>query len=546
MQQRSDLSRVLDDLGPTLLKVVYGQVCETTDVEGIAFYDPVDESGTPRSALVLGVGLRDPADIAGLLTALGHQGAAGLIVRSPVTLTDEIKVAVDRSGVPLVGLTRGASWTQLAAMLRSSLVAGEVGGDEAERVGGVPSGDLFALANGIMAMLNAPVTIEDRNSRVLAFSGRQEEADSSRIETILNRQVPERFTRSLLEAGVYYDLYRSDKPLWITPEPPDPGQMPRVAVAIRAHDQVFGSIWAAVREPLSEERLQAFGDAAKLVALHLMHVHAGSGSAFRQRAELVSAALEDRAGTHDALGRLGLADKGVIVLGLRLAVDAVESVELQARRAGERQRLSDAFAMHLSSVHPRCATALIGDVCYGLIPVASDADTAAAEEGAARIARDFLARAAVADKAVIGVGPVARRPGDLATARSITDRVLRVLLSRGGKHRQVARLEDVYVESLLLELRDLVTSRGDRPSGPVARLLDYDAKHSSQLVETLRAWLDAFGDVASASAALFVHPNTFRYRLRRVVEVGRIDLDAPDARLAAILDLRVLLSPQHE
>ena len=217
MQHRSDLARVLDDLGPTLLKIVYGQVSETTDVGGIAFYDPVDESCTPHSALVLGVGVRDSADIVGLLTTLGHQGAAGLIVRSPVMLTDEIKVAVDRSGVPLVGLTRGASWTQLAAMLRSSLAEDEVGGDEAESVGGVPSGDLFALANGIMAILDAPVTIEDRNSRVLAFSGRQEEADSSRIETILNRQVPERFTRSLLEAGVYYDLYRSDKPLWINP-----------------------------------------------------------------------------------------------------------------------------------------------------------------------------------------------------------------------------------------------------------------------------------------------------------------------------------------
>jgi hypothetical protein len=542
MQHRSDLARVLDDLGPTLLTIVYGQVCETTDVEGITFYDPVDESGTPYSALVLGVGVRDPADIAGLLTTLGHQGAAGLIVRAPVMLTDEIKVAVDRSGVPLVGLTRGASWTQLAAMLRSSLVENEGGSGEAESVGGVHSGDLFALANGIMAILDAPVTIEDRNSRVLAFSGRQEEADSSRIETILNRQVPERFTRSLLEAGVYYDLYRSDKPLWISPEPPDPGQLPRVAVAIRANDQVFGSIWAAVREPLGEERLQAFGDAAKLVALHMMHTHAGSSSTGRPRADLVSTVLEDRTGTYDALRRLGLADKGVIVLGLRLAGDAVESVELYARRAGERQRLSDAFAMHLTSVHPRSATALIGDVCYGLIPIANDAEIAA-EESAARIAREFLARAAVADKAVIGVSPVAHRPAHLATARSITDRILRVLLSRGGQHRQVARLEDVYMESLLLELRDLVTSRGDRPSGPVARLLDYDAKHSSQLVETLRAWLDAFGDVASASAALFVHPNTFRYRLRRVVEVGRIDLDAPDARLAAILDLRVLLGP---
>ena len=36
------------------------------------------------------------------------------------------------------------------------------------------------IANAIAALLDAPVTIEDRHFRVLAFSGRQDEADPSR------------------------------------------------------------------------------------------------------------------------------------------------------------------------------------------------------------------------------------------------------------------------------------------------------------------------------------------------------------------------------
>jgi len=39
---------------------------------------------------------------------------------------------------------------------------------------------------------------------------------------------------------------------------------------------------------------------------------------------------------------------------------------------------------------------------------------------------------------------------------------------------------------------------------------------------------------------MFVHPNTFRYRLRRAVEVGAIDLTDPEARFAAMLQLRVV------
>jgi DNA-binding PucR family transcriptional regulator len=37
-----------------------------------------------------------------------------------------------------------------------------------------------------------------------------------------------------------------------------------------------------------------------------------------------------------------------------------------------------------------------------------------------------------------------------------------------------------------------------------------------------------------------VHPNTFRYRLRRITEVFGLDLGEPDERLVAELQLRFL------
>ena len=113
-------------------------------------------------------------------------------------------------------------------------------------------------------------------------------------------------------------------------------------------------------------------------------------------------------------------------------------------------------------------------------------------------------------------------------ARARTDRALRVL-RQGRGERRVARLEDIQVEALILELRDLVAARGDRPTGSLARLIEYDQSTRANLVETLQAWLDAFGDVIAASEALFLHPNTFRYRLRRVAEVGRSTSPTPSS-----------------
>jgi DNA-binding PucR family transcriptional regulator len=140
---------------------------------------------------------------------------------------------------------------------------------------------------------------------------------------------------------------------------------------------------------------------------------------------------------------------------------------------------------------------------------------------------------------VLGVGPVADDLAGLAHALACTNRALRVPREGRGA-RRVARLEGIQVEGLMLELRDLVAARGNRPTGSLARLIEYDQKHQSNLVETLRAWLDAFGEVTAASEALFLHPNTFRYRLRRVTDVGQINLADPEQRFVAMLQLRVL------
>src|SRR4051794_15471575 len=447
MRPQASLRRVLDDLGVTLLELVAGDP-PAAQIGGVVIHDPVDEPTLPRPALVLGVGVREPAEVAALLRTLGRHEATGLVLRLPVAAPQPVLDAVAASGVPLLGLTRGASWTQLAALLRSLLAEGDVGDDGPETLGGLPSGDLFALANAIAALIDAPVTIEDRSSRVLAFSGRQDEADPSRVETILGRQVPERYSRLLTERGVFRHLYRSDQPVYIAPLI-EGIILPRVAVAVWAGDEMLGSIWAAVRGPLSDDRTQALRDASRLVALHMLRIRAGADVARRLRTDLVSTALEGGAGARAALDRLDLAEQHLVVLALGIiafdsedsVVQTDESLVSQAGLAGERQRLADAFAMHLGAVHPRAAAALVGDVAYGLIPVRPDRSDG--EERAVRIGKHFLERIGDRVTASIGVGPVVAEAAHLPNARAGADRALRVLRTGRGAPR-VARLADVH------------------------------------------------------------------------------------------------------
>jgi len=79
---------------------------------------------------------------------------------------------------------------------------------------------------------------------------------------------------------------------------------------------------------------------------------------------------------------------------------------------------------------------------------------------------------------------------------------------------------------------DLAASRlaplDDLPDGPRARLR-----------ETLAAWLDRPGQVQAVAAALGVHPQTVRYRVRQLRDLFGDRLEDPDARFELALALRV-------
>lgn len=538
---RASLGRVLDDLGATLLELVAGEVDVLRAIGGVVIYDPVDEPVYPEHALVLGIGLQSADDLERVVDDLGAARASALVVRAPVALDERVLAAVERSGVSLLGLARGATWAQVAALLRTMLAEGDVGAEAHESLGGLPSGDLFAVANAIASLVDAPVTIEDRSSRVLAFSGGQEEVDASRAETIVGRRVPERYARRLTEHGVFRDLYRDDGPVVV-----DPGIVgdqglttQRVAIAVRAGDEVLGSIWAAMDGPMTPARTASLREASKLAALHLLRVRAGADVQRRLTAELVSTALDGGTGARDALRRLRLAGQQVLVLGASSAPEATAGRRPKSHEEtlAEGQRLADAFAVHLSTRSPGAVTALIGDIAYGLLPVTGD--PAKAPQRAAQIAEDFVERVGGRLHAMVGVGTVGRETAGIARSRAAVDRALRVLRDLGAE-RRVATIDDVYAAALMADLADLVLARGDRGGGSIARLLRHDRDHDTTLVETLTAWLDHFGDVGSAAKSLGVHPNTFRYRLRRAAHIGEVDLGDVDHRFALMLELRLL------
>ncbi|MGW4760021.1 PucR family transcriptional regulator [Streptomyces chartreusis] len=527
MARATTLCSLLEGLGTTVLRPLSELPDRTRPVEGVAVHDPSGGGSIGRADLVLGIGIGDTAAACELLEVLSRREAAALLVGSAFTVDDLLRTTVRATGVAVLGMAETMSWTQLLPLLlRATRREGDPWLDDAW----APTSDLHVLANAMADLLDAPITIEDRSLRVLAFSDGQAAADSSRLETILEQRVPDWVLTELRERAVLGALFTEARPVYV--EPLTPTELPRVAMAVRSGNELLGSVWAAVREPLSPEREKALIDSVRAVALLLLRARSRENFEQRARAELLRSILDRQNDSVGAAERLGLADRALRVLAAR-----VTSTGTCVDSELDLQRLANAFAVHCTVTAHDSAVTVIGRTVYAAVPVDNESDPTAHQ-----VARSFQSRAVATERLLIGIG---RRVGSVTHASKSAadgDRILRVLCARGQRH-GIADLSDVSLDVLLTRVADAAAEDGAEPgwqdNGPAAILLRHDREHGSDLAATLAAYLDMFGDIAKAARIVHVHTNTMRYRLRRLCELTGLDLNDPDTRLTTHLQLRL-------
>ena len=191
-------------------------------------------------------------------------GFCGVVVHSEHLPASAMLDAAQRHGVAVLTTPNDVPWAHLTGLIRAGRIR------SAEELAGVPLGDLFAFANSLAERIKGAVTIEDPQSQLLAYSSVREDVDEPRKETILGRQVPQKYTRLLQERGVLRKLLANDDVVEMGAVP-EVALRRRVAVRIRAAEELLGSIWVAeAGGPLVESYRQVLRDAAQTATLHLM------------------------------------------------------------------------------------------------------------------------------------------------------------------------------------------------------------------------------------------------------------------------------------
>src|SRR3954451_4089158 len=520
------LRTLIERLHPALFELVAAPRGLDIAVADPVILDPSEQSSAGDGAIVLAVGIDSDRAISTLLHSLATSGVAAAVVKRAGSLEESIVADATEAGIAVLLAPPGLSWGQLYTLLltATSAAPGHVGSAP-----GAPLGDLFALANALAGVVGGATTIEDPNNRVLAYSNLDHPIDPARQETILGRQVPDSWIQRLHDAGVFRRLWHTDEVIRIADfTDADEAYLPRIAIAVRAGGELLGSIWVIEgTQPLGEEAERTLRDSADIAALHLLRHRAAVDVERQRRAEALLALL-------DGTDRGGLAREALDIDISRPTVVVAFDVGTggDASTVVATQRVADLVAVYCESYRRQAAAAATSSRVYASLPAGDDA--------AATLGTAIVDRAAKALRLRLraGIGSAAETLDAVAASRREAGEVVGVLATMPD--RRVASIGTVRAQVILQRLRDVSDRDPGLVAGKVAILAEQDAAKGTAWVQTLRAYFDAFGDMASAAAMVNVHPNTFRYRLRRITEVFGLDLADPDERLIAELQLRFL------
>ena len=538
------LGEILESLGRDVIQTLSAPAGLDLPAGEPIIYDPDERSAVSRGDIILAVGIRAGTAQAHRLIEVAEQAEAAAVVFKTTLETAESLREFGSSTVALISVPEEMTWTQLYALLsltRFSAASGTTTG-----IAGVPLGDLFALANAVAGVVGGAVTIEDPSRRVLGYSTLGDQPiDKARRGSILGRQVPDSpgmrtlYREVLAAPGVInIDAATLKQILKVGPVELDDLKA-RSAVAIRAGSHAIGSIWVVHDESrLDDESEHALAEAARIAVPHVIQARATRDVERRLRAEMLLAVLEGDGSAEEAAVRLGFAASAPLsVIAFELASGEPPLDELQ------RERLVDVVVLHCEAAYRQTAAVALGQTIYALLEGERTLEQGRLAQLAEQVRTHAETRLATA--LLAGVGSIVDEIRDVPRSRREAERVLGVLRV-DARERTVASIEDVRSEVVLHELKELSADHPGLARGKLERVLAHDAEHGTSYASTLRVYLDAFGDVPVAAGRVAVHPNTFRYRMRRMVELFDLDLDDPDERVVLELQLRFARSSSSD
>lgn len=468
--------------------------------------------------LILATGIALPTADAALrryVADLAGAGAAGLVVelgRRFTELPGVLVRAADRAGLPVAVLRREVPFVKITEAVHSLIVAEQYAALRAAEqahevftalcVRGASAGEIVAEVARIVA---APVVFENLLHQVLAYDTAGAPVD----DVLRNWAATARAARIEARTG------RADPPGW-------------VVTRVESHGEVWGRlVLIPTAEPTPVQVMVLERGATALTLNRLLERNRDAAERQAHRSALTDL-VEGRYGADREIHARAAA-LGVPTAGRHLVAVVVDGIAASdsADRAGvpvDPLREADLVA---AAVRAAGLAGLVAPAASGRVRLLLSLNESGERDPALRRLAERI-RDGVPGDPVVAVGSPVTELGQVRNCFVEADQVAD---AAGGvvSGKPYYELADIQLRGLLYTLGQdpRLQSFVERALGPV---LGHDARHRTDLVGSLRAFLEAGGNKSVAADTAHLSRQSFYRRLSTVERVLGVDLESAEIR----------------
>jgi DNA-binding PucR family transcriptional regulator len=391
---------------------------------------------------------------------------------------------------------------------------------------------LEEFADRVSEVLQCPITIEDANHRLIAYSTHEHYTDPARTATIINRRVPEKVINSLWKEGVIPKLLSSEEPIRVETIS-EVGLGKRVAISIWKNKEVLGFIWALEMDRTwTNEDFELLKKAAKAAKNMLLQLQIRKNKKEERVQEFFWKLLTGHFTSHDEIKEhFHLLHIPIhhpfCVIVFRFKQEIKSDVERQI----------DYILKTTQQIHLPLSTIDHRELILLAIPKSIQRSTAEVKQFMTSFMTQMKERFRI-DGIYGGFGGMYDNYTEIQKSYKEALTVLKMKETFGKQMKRI----DSYQELGIYQFFDLLLEKkreGEFRNETLNKLKQYDEKHHTHLVKTLEIFLDLDSNVNETAKALNIHPNTLAYRLKRISEVGEIDLKDVNQKLKLYIDIKL-------
>lgn len=387
------------------------------------------------------------------------------------------------------------------------------------------------LADEIAKMIGYPITIEDRFHHLISYSKHRGDIDRARIVTIIKKKTPDKVINSLWKTGFMKEILEKDEPV-VIPAVDKVELGNRVVISMKHNSRIVGFIWVHVDDKmLNSHQLQLLKKSANLVKYQLLHYQT-KATQEEQRKEFFLHLLNGYPQQEENISKRATK--------LNISLDQIYTIVIINFSREIDQKIKKYIYNFSKNIYLVQIISFIFDQNQ-IIFLVGQKDTNETQKNISFFIKNFIKEISQQLQLKDVVGAFGLIYKSLPNMKDSYEQALKVLELKKKFSKDLASAYGYHELGIYQFIDEIYENRVHTHyrNGDIQRLKEYDNHHNTDLLFTLEIYLDCDCNGQKASEQIHIHPNTLNYRLKRILEIGQIDLNNFNQKIALYIDLKL-------